>query len=105
MSVLSVIREIDLSQVLPANLQNMDVISALKGREGAFPVVPVAAAVTLSVLVYRTLQIGKRDPRMPPGPPTVPILGNAHQIPVTGLYKQYVPLAVFNALRDQTASE
>lgn len=40
------------------------------------------------LLVYRLLQVGKRDPRMPPGPPTVPLLGNAHQIPATGLYKQ-----------------
>ena len=52
----------------------------------------VFAAVAFILLgIYRILQVGKRDPRMPPGPPTVPILGNAHQIPRTGLYKQYVP--------------
>lgn len=48
----------------------------------------VAGAVLLVAAVYRLLQVGKRDPRMPPGPPTIPILGNAHQIPKTGLYKQ-----------------
>src|SRR5882762_3629963 len=40
--------------------------------------------------LYRVLQVGKRDPRMPKGPPTLPILGNVHQIPSSGLYKQYV---------------
>ncbi|KAK1674584.1 putative cytochrome P450 oxidoreductase [Colletotrichum godetiae] len=44
--------------------------------------------LVLGVLLYKTLQIGKRDPRMPPGPPTLPVLGNAHQIPATGLFKQ-----------------
>lgn len=39
-------------------------------------------------LIYRLLQVGKRDSRLPPGPPTVPILGNAHQIPTTGLGKK-----------------
>jgi len=47
----------------------------------------VAVGLALA-LVYRLLQVGKRDPRMPPGPPTIPILGNAHQIPATGLFRK-----------------
>lgn len=38
--------------------------------------------------LFYALNLGKRDSRMPPGPPTIPVLGNAHQIPSTGLYKQ-----------------
>ncbi|KAF2492584.1 putative cytochrome P450 oxidoreductase [Lophium mytilinum] len=43
----------------------------------------------LSYGLYRVLSIGRRHPRMPPGPPTIPLLGNAHQIPKTGLGKQF----------------
>lgn len=38
--------------------------------------------------IYRLLQVGKRDSRLPPGPPTVPILGNMLDIPSTGLGKK-----------------
>ncbi|OCK74678.1 putative cytochrome P450 oxidoreductase [Lepidopterella palustris CBS 459.81] len=39
--------------------------------------------------IYRLSQLGKRDPRMPKGPPTMPILGNMHQISTTGIYRQF----------------
>ncbi|KAH8901185.1 putative cytochrome P450 oxidoreductase [Thozetella sp. PMI_491] len=39
--------------------------------------------------VYKLSQVGKRRPRMPPGPPTLPVLGNALQIPTTGLGKKF----------------
>lgn len=50
----------------------------------------VATVLVVSVLtLVWILRIGRRDSRLPPGPPTVPILGNAHQIPLTGLGKKY----------------
>jgi hypothetical protein len=49
------------------------------------------AAIGLVVYgIYRLLQVGKRDKRLPPGPPTSPIFGNALQIPPTGLGKKSV---------------
>lgn len=39
----------------------------------------VCAAAGL--LVYRCLQVGKRGPALPPGPKTVPVLGNLLTIP------------------------
>lgn len=53
---------------------------------GRTTAVLAAVGAVLIVGIYRLLQIGKRDPRMPKGPPTLPILGNFHQIPSSGLY-------------------
>ncbi|KAI9833611.1 MAG: hypothetical protein M1819_003564 [Sarea resinae] len=39
--------------------------------------------------IYYVLQLGKRDPRFPKGPPTLPILGNMHQIKATGIHSQF----------------
>jgi hypothetical protein len=55
----------------------------------AGPLGTLALAITIYI-VYNLSQMGKRKPHMPPGPATIPILGNALQIPTTGLYKQYL---------------
>jgi hypothetical protein len=39
--------------------------------------------ILLVAATYRLLQIGKREPGLPPGPPTIPIFGNMLQIPIT----------------------
>lgn len=35
--------------------------------------------------LYRLLQVGRRHKDYPPGPPTIPILGNIHQVHDAGL--------------------
>ena len=50
----------------------------------------IVSMAVISIVVYRIYklsQVGKRDSRMPPGPPTTAVLGNILDIPTTGLGK------------------
>lgn len=40
----------------------------------------IFAIITIILLVLNVLTIGRRDKDYPPGPPTIPILGNIHQV-------------------------
>ncbi|KAI9742375.1 MAG: hypothetical protein M1818_003908 [Claussenomyces sp. TS43310] len=46
-------------------------------------------ALVVVLAITRVLRVGSRDPRMPRGPPTVPVLGNLHQVPITGIHKKF----------------
>lgn len=51
----------------------------------------ILPALTVLLLVGRRIaQIGKRDNGLPPGPPTVPVLGNIHVHPLTDIHLQLV---------------
>ncbi|OBR05399.1 Cytochrome P450 2D18 [Colletotrichum higginsianum IMI 349063] len=46
----------------------------------------LAWVVPAIFLVYKVLTFGRREKHLPPGPPTVPVLGNAHLIPSEGFF-------------------
>jgi hypothetical protein len=45
-------------------------------------------------ILIKILRFGHREKNPPPGPPTIPILGNAHLIPTKNFHLKYVPAAV-----------
>lgn len=51
-------------------------------------IAPYTVSIILACVIlvgYKLFRIGRRDPSLPPGPPVVPVLGNAHLIPTTGI--------------------
>ena len=57
------------------------------------PVLLLVSALLVAGLAYIILFIGSRDKRLPPRPPTLPILGNIHQIPKKGAHFQFTKWA------------
>lgn len=53
----------------------------------------LSLALSLAVATYVFLFIGRREKHLPPGPPTLPILGNIHQIPKKGAHFQFTKWA------------
>jgi cytochrome P450 len=45
--------------------------------------------VPTAYVLYKVLTFGRREKNLPPGPPTIPVLGNAHLIPLKGLHLKF----------------
>lgn len=55
-----------------------------------FPIFITVALLACTWLVNRVRRIGAREPGLPPGPPTLPLLGNLHLFPTRYAHLKYV---------------
>jgi hypothetical protein len=59
-------------------------------RTDAFPYFWACSALGLLYAVVKLLRFGRREKHLPPGPPTWPIIGNAHLTVDPKIYKKQV---------------
>ena len=62
---------------------------------------PLFNLLAILILVYVLMKlknIGKREDGLPPGPPTIPLLGYAHLMPHKNVHEKYATL-LFNAFQ------
>lgn len=57
------------------------------------PVLLSLFALLIAGVVYIVLFVGRREKNLPPGPPTIPLLGNIPQIPKKGAHFQFTKWA------------
>jgi hypothetical protein len=57
---------------------------------GQFPYFWTLSALGIFYTVFKLLRFGRREKHLPPGPPTYPIVGNAHLAVDVNLYKKSV---------------
>lgn len=49
----------------------------------------ILSLILVTAVIYQVRNVGRRPRDIPPGPPTLPLIGNLHQIPNKNPHHQY----------------
>lgn len=99
---LNIILSVVLAFTMPSTMELM--LPFKGGVVLSLGTLPTLGLAFLIYFAFKLITMGRREKGLPPGPPTVPILGNLHQIPLTGIHTKYLlsPLSVTIAARVQS---